>query len=35
MAKEKQVNELETVIKSDESIDVAAEQKEKNLVSET
>ena len=35
MAKEKQVNELETVIKADASVDVAVEQKEKNLVSET
>jgi len=35
MAKEKQENELETGIKSEGSIDVAVEQKEKNLVSET
>ena len=35
MAKEKQENELETGIKSDGSIDVAVEQKEDNLVSET
>ena len=35
MAKEKQENELETAIKADESIDVAVEKKEKNLVSET
>ena len=35
MAKEKQENELETVTKADESIDVAIEKKEKNLVSET
>ena len=35
MAKEKQENELETAIKADESIDVAAEQKVENLVSET
>ena len=35
MAKEKQENELETVIKADGSIDVAVEQKEKNMVSET
>ena len=35
MAKEKQENELETGIKADGSIDVAVEQKEKNLVSET
>jgi len=35
MAKEKQENELETTIKTDGSIDVAVEQKEKNLVSET
>ena len=35
MAKEKQENELETVTKVDESIDVAVEQKEDNLVSET
>ena len=35
MAKEKQENELETSIKTDGSVDVAVEQKEKNLVSET
>ena len=35
MAKEKQENELETTIETDESIDVAVEQKEENLVSET
>ena len=35
MAKEKQENELETTIKTDGSIDLAVEQKEKNLVSET
>ena len=35
MAKEKQENELETGTKADGSIDVAVEQKEKNLVSET
>ena len=35
MAKEKQEKELETVIKADESVDVAVEQKEKNMVSET
>ena len=35
MAKEKQENELETGIKDDGSIDVAIEQKEKNMVSET
>ena len=35
MAKEKKENELETGIKSDGSIDVAVEQKEDNLVSET
>ena len=35
MAKEKQENELETVIKSDASVDVAVEQKEKKMVSET
>ena len=35
MAKEKQENDLETGIKADGSIDVAVEQKEKNLVSET
>ena len=35
MANEKQVNELDTVIKPDESIDIAVEQKETNLISET
>ena len=35
MAQEKQENELETGIKADESIDVAVEKEEKNLVSET
>ena len=35
MAKEKQEKELETGTKSDASIDVAFEQKEKNMVSET
>ena len=35
MAKEKQENELETGVKADGSIDVAVEQKENNLVSET
>ena len=35
MAKEKQEKELETVIKADESVDVAVEQKGKNTVSET
>jgi len=35
MANEKQGNDLETSIKADGSIDVAVEQKEKNLVSET
>ena len=35
MAKEKQENELETSIIPDGSIDVAVEQNEKNLVSET
>ena len=35
MAKEKQENELGTSIETDGSIDVAIEQKEKNLVSET
>ena len=35
MAKEKQENELETVVKADESQDMAVEQKEKNLVSKT
>ena len=35
MAKEKQEKELETVIKADASVDVAVEQKGKNMVSET
>lgn len=35
MAKEKQEKELETVIKADASVDVADEQKEENMVSET
>ena len=35
MAKEKQEKELETVTKADESTQVAVEQEEKNLVSET
>ena len=35
MAKEKQENELETVAKTEGSIDVAVEQKEENLVSQT
>ena len=35
MAKEKQENELETAIKAEESIEVAIEKKEDNLVSET
>ena len=35
MAKEKKENELETSVKADESIDVAAEKEEKKLVSET
>jgi len=35
MAKEKQENELETITKADGSLDVAVEQKEENLVSET
>ena len=35
MAKEKQENELETEIKADATIDVAVEDKEENLVSET
>ena len=35
MAKEKQEKELETVINADASVDVAVEQKEKNMVSET
>ena len=34
MAKEKKENELETVIKTDGSTDVAVEQKEKNVVSD-
>jgi len=35
MAKEKQEKELETGIKTDASVDVAVEQKEKKMVSET
>ena len=35
MAKEKQEKELETITKTDGSIDVAVEQKEENLVSKT
>ncbi len=35
MAKEKQENELENIIKTDGSIDVAVEEKGKNIVSET
>ena len=35
MAKEKQENELETGIKTDATIDVAVQDKEENLVSET
>ena len=35
MAKEKQEKELETVTKADASVDVAVEQKEKNMVSKT
>ena len=35
MAKEKQEKELETTIKADSSVDVAVEQKEKKMVSET
>ena len=35
MAKEKQEKELETAINADASVDVAVEQKEKNMVSET
>ena len=35
MAKEKQEKELETSIKADASVDVAVEQKEKKMVSET
>ena len=35
MDKEKQEKELETVTKTDASVDVAVEQKEKNMVSET
>ena len=35
MAKEKQEKELETLIKADPSIDVAVEQNEKKMVSET
>ena len=34
MAKEKQENELETVIKADGSVDMAVDQEENNLVSE-
>ena len=35
MAKEKQENELETVVEADLSIDVTVEKEEKKLVSET
>jgi len=35
MAKEKQEKELETAIKADASVDLAVEQKEKKMVSET
>ena len=35
MAKEKQEKELETAIKADASVEVAVENKEKNMVSET
>ena len=35
MAKEKKENDLETIVKTDESIDVAVESKEKNLISKT
>ena len=35
MAKEKQEKDLETVTKADASVDVAVEQNEKNMVSET
>ena len=35
MAKEKQEKELETAIKADTSVDVAVDQKEKSMVSET
>ena len=35
MAKEKQEKELETITNADASVDVAVEQKEKNMVSET
>ena len=35
MAKEKQENELETIVKTDGSLDVSVEQKGKKLVSET
>jgi len=35
MAKEKQEKELKTAIKAEASVDVAVEQKEKNMVSET
>ena len=35
MAKENQEKELETSMKTDASVDVAVEQKEKNMVSKT
>ena len=35
MAKEKQEKEVETGVKADTSVDVAVEQEEKNMVSET
>ena len=35
MAKEKQEKELETAIEADPSVDIAVEQKEKNMVSKT
>ena len=35
MAKEKQEKELETVVNADASVDVAVEEKEKKMVSET
>ncbi len=35
MAKEKQEKELETDVKTDSSVDVTVEQKEKNMISET
>ena len=35
MAKEKQEKELETIINTDASVDVAVEQKEKKMVSKT